>query len=115
MWIGHGHELAIVQAIGEAHRATATAQPPRQGGLDIEISFSSLPRLDHCHVMGCSYVVDPATDLRFLLLIALGAKQQSAVALAAGREVPSSVEDVCADTRWRQNAAAGVAAVWLCA
>ena len=38
---GHGLGLAIVQAIGRAHRAMVTAQPLPQGGLDIEISFSS--------------------------------------------------------------------------
>ena len=40
---GHGLGLAIVQAIAQAHRALVTAQPRSQGGLDIEISFSSAP------------------------------------------------------------------------
>jgi signal transduction histidine kinase len=38
---GHGLGLAIVQAIAQAHRAIVTAQPRSQGGLDIEIIFSS--------------------------------------------------------------------------
>jgi signal transduction histidine kinase len=40
---GHGLGLAIVQAIAQAHHAMVTAQPRPQGGLDIEISFSSPP------------------------------------------------------------------------
>jgi signal transduction histidine kinase len=36
---GHGLGLAIVRAIAAAHRATITATPRPEGGLDIEVSF----------------------------------------------------------------------------
>lgn len=38
---GHGLGLAIVRAVAQAHGATLTAQPGREGGLEIQVSFPS--------------------------------------------------------------------------
>jgi signal transduction histidine kinase len=38
---GYGLGLAIVRAIASAHKATLTATPRPEGGLDIEVSWSA--------------------------------------------------------------------------
>ncbi len=42
---GLGLGLSIVAAITKAHRATLSAQPGRNGGLDVEVGFPSGPAI----------------------------------------------------------------------
>jgi signal transduction histidine kinase len=39
---GHGLGLSIVRAIAQAHGATITAIPRSEGGLDVEVTFTSV-------------------------------------------------------------------------